>query len=387
MRLVFVLCALFSSVALAAGPVYYEPPERTGAGILRAITGARNDPRGRVFIPGGVYRVNDTIELNALGPVEIEGAASASLFNEVNGANAVKLEWHGPPNKPMIRLNGFATSISNVTLDGRGVASVGILLTNSPQTGAAHNRLTDVTLMHFTEACYQAGEKPDDVCASDGYFERVNFWDAPSGFLCKHAQSVAHTFRNCQIGWCDVGLDFERGGDMEFSGGGIGSTDLMFRLRWAAHNTGQFHIGPTRVENNGKKNKYMSLIDARMERSDWSMDSAIIRLESFRMCGGIYPNVPDNVDTPLFKIGAGVQVISDSCLYKAAGDQMQWPIAEMNGVPNGGVAVLHDRGSIWMGGLDEKKFKTKGPVRLELVEPVSQLGQPVSPPQLKSNTP
>lgn len=345
-----IVVGLIALGSLGAGPVYHEPATYTGEAIERAIENAYKDIRGRVFLPGGTYKITRTIRLNGLGPLIIEGASPAIPSLEWNHASSVMLEWWGPKDQPMIRLDTTGIQLKYMMLDGRGIASHGVVLANSPAGGTAINRLQDVHFYNFTVACFQAGEKADDQNAADSYFDRVGFFRAPAGFRSVNNQSVNNEFSGCQFGWLERALDIERGGAVSLSGGGLGGVDVVIKLGASGHNTGPIHIGPLRVERNGYKKRYMTLIDARPPEGPHYIGSGQIRLVSLRMADGGFPDAPD-VETPLMRIGAGVHVVAEGCLFKAAGNQGQWPMAYVEGSNSGG-ASLRSEDSQWWGNLE-----------------------------------
>lgn len=365
-----ICCFIFSAMSLGAGPNWHEPVAYTGEAVERAIADAYRDPRGRVFLPGGVYRITRTIQLNAMGPMIIEGATQGAVFKEWNHPSSVRLEWYGPAGQPMVRMNSLGVQLRNLMLDGRGVASHGVVLTNKPQAGSALNRLEDVTLNNFTVACFQAGEDPGDANCADGYFDRVAFFRAPVGFKSINDQSVNHQFNGCNFTWLQVALDIDRGGAISVFAGGAQQCDLLVRVRRGGHSTGAIHIGPIKVEKSGYKNKYMSLVDARNDPPNMNavLDAGQIRLVSLRMGLGMYPEVPDNMEIPLFRIGPGAQVVAEGCLFHALGDTSQWPLGYVQGKQGVGYASFVARDTIWFGGKFEP-FITNEWGRVELLGP------------------
>ncbi|HVT90910.1 MAG TPA: hypothetical protein VHD56_18805 [Tepidisphaeraceae bacterium] len=364
---------ILALLSMGAGPVWYEPAAMTGEAIERAISDAYKDPRGRVFLPGGTYRITKTINLHGLGPMLIEGATEGTIFRESNHPSSAILEWHGPPGQPMIRLNTLGVTFRNMMLAGRGIASHGILLTNSPTVGSGLNRLEDVCLDGFTTACFQAGEAPREGNCADSFFDRVMFLHAPNGFLAINEQSVNNQFMGCQFGWLECALNIERGGALTMIGGGAAFSDLFLKVVHRGHNTGAIHIGPIRIENAGYKNRYMSLVDARpTEGTDHDVDYGLITFQSVWTAGGALPDVPDNVETPLFRLGPGAVVVCEGCEFKQLGDRGQWPIAYVQGAKDIGNAILRSRETYWMG--DTKNIVVNEFGKVELLAPLSSNG-------------
>lgn len=383
-RAIVLTTAILAILSMGAGPVWYEPETYTGEAIERAISAAYKDIRGKVFLPGGTYKLTRTLRLNGIGPLTVEGNATGIPFPEWNHVGTVRLEWWGPKDEPMIRLAGVGMHFKNMMIDGRGVASHGVLLVNSPRGGTGMNRFEDVVFQNHSVACFQAGESNANPNCSDTFFDRVWMMRAPAGFRSVNDQSVNNHFVGCQLSHLERGLDIERGGAVTFTNGAIAAIDTVLKLRVGGHNTGAINFGPARLERGGYKRKYMTVVDARFaEKPEGFVDSGQIRLESVRMADGGMPDVADDMETPILRIGPGVQVTAENCLFEAAGDRGQWPLARIESGNTTG-ASLRSVDTLWRGPI-ESIITTGENAFVEVLNPADFKG--LRGPTLRRGTP
>jgi hypothetical protein len=249
-RFIFITVALLSSICFgqttAGGPRVYRPTALTGQSIAAAIARAQADG-ARVYIPGGVYSVTQTIDLSNLQPMRIEGEAP-SFGPQWTGKGSVTLKWAGPAGGTMIRLHGQATQIDGLSVDGNGTAGIGINIVNRDGAGTSMERLSNVYIGHIAGPCIQAGQTPNDQNAADVFFERVFFDASQAGFRVVHSQGLNYQFDGCEWSNLAVALDIQHGGAVYVRGGGGCNVGAFIKPGDLGPNTGVISVRDLRLE-------------------------------------------------------------------------------------------------------------------------------------------
>lgn len=186
---VFLLAALIVAVCIDARGAEV-PPEPIKVAAVDAFNVSRDTPFGeiapggditealqwsldrvheikrRLEIPAGRWKLSGTIETPFRSGLQLHGAGRISPYTNttMTGAGTV-LEWHGERGGTMLEYTGVDSYLGDFTLDGRGVAEIGLLI-NKPRRGLGVGKLNvDPLIVYRLRYGVQMGkERLTDNC-------------------------------------------------------------------------------------------------------------------------------------------------------------------------------------------------------------------------------
>ncbi len=150
-----------------------------------------------IYLPAGIYRIKDTLKMNAAGNLRIVGESPEQVV----------LKWDGPTDKDLLFFNGVRyVQFARVTLDGAGKAGaglhVGIDYGNKGNLFPTGWGVYDIQFKNLKMGV-KAGS-PN--CQSEATYERCLFQNCGVGFSLMDANTANIWIRHCLFEKCDTGV-------------------------------------------------------------------------------------------------------------------------------------------------------------------------------------
>jgi hypothetical protein len=213
--------------------------------IQNALTAAANIKGGYVYFPKGTWYIDDTIHVNGVDSVAIEGFGPPILweahsvaggYTQIAGDNAFNTS------KPLIRIeNCDGVRVRNMRLHGNGRAAYGVDVLNSSALNPSRNNTIEHVLVTATTVWgIQVGSSVNSQCD----FTLVRDFAVVSvtsggGIRQYGAQTVHNRYEFGYVGGFvgGYGMDFESGDvrvhHVDFQGGGLADVRIQPTAYWA----------------------------------------------------------------------------------------------------------------------------------------------------------
>ena len=258
-----------------------------------------------LYLPAGIYRLTNTLKMQAAGNLRIVGESP----------EVVVLKWDGPPGEDMLFFNGVRfVQFGRLTLDGQGRAGVGLHVgidySNKANLFPTGWGVYDVRFENLRKGAL-AG-KPN--CQSEATYERCTFRKCDVGFALSDANTANIWIRHCLFEDCGTGI----------TGGSHGMVlNCLFR-RSRTVDVGGGDLGYFAVRN------CFSIGSRRFVENTDNLDGRPAVLQGNRV---IDPTDPH----PILLTGAGPFTVFDNAIRSPAG--VQGPVIE-RGAKNNTAALF-----------------------------------------------
>lgn len=281
-----------------------------------------------VILPAGNYRIVKTLTLDARhSNIVIRGTGFRRNTNLVwdgadggtlletwacNGLMLEKLAFDGTGKAgTLFRVNSIDT---RTTTEQPNNAENAEYLKKFGQRSSAEYRLD---LIQFKNAgvgmsCGDASY----ICASDMTLIDVGFADCATGFVTYSEQNLNYNFIRPEIGRCDIGMHFAKGGNVTATMLSGHSCGYAVKIGKQGINVGTYNFIGMRVEARIYKGKRTAMLYA-------EGGEVMVKISSMILSAQGISGQESDLETPMFTLKDGAQVFIDSSLLAGCSAKLE----------------------------------------------------------------
>jgi hypothetical protein len=301
--------------------------------LQKAIDAAASENMaGEIFIPGGVYRITNTLTLQGKQGVIFRGQG-CSKFTAWPAKNPKLslLAWDGEKGGILFKTAGIGgCSFSNLNFSGMlpgkkpgKDSQAGILYLGISGSGYGNmiNRFSQISFFD-ADVGIQMARDSKEICASDVYFECLTFSRLGSGFKVTNDQGVNYLFDFLFAADCGTVLDLERGGSLMVNNAQLTCCGTFLNIGGGGRCAGVYLCQNVHMEGAGSRGAEQRW---RLLKVNPAWEQANVTFINFAD-GQWYwaKNKSDTRNIPLCDIGAGANVVFQSSIFNS-------PVASING--------------------------------------------------------
>jgi hypothetical protein len=276
---------------------------------------------GRIYIPAGTYRVTKTLLIDKKQSLIVRGDGSSKFSAQpLPFGKSTLLAWDGPDGGTLINGNGIGACVFQYlnfsgqvprTKEPKRMAGI-LFLSTSPRGHGNMLNTFDHVGFYNTVNAVQMGQKNNEICNADVFFNFTVFCQLKNGLTVLGSQGVDYYFNFMFVCEVECALNFERGGNLLVNNAQLTKCDLFLYVGLGAKMGGVYLANNVRLESSGGGRMFRH----QLLKTNPTGTNCVIKFTGFNDCQWDWGNnQTDRRGLPLCEINGGALVTFENSIF------------------------------------------------------------------------